>query len=199
MDNRTNYPNYDVMDEQAHWDAHTRQIVQKRLATPGSFAKLTSEEVDAIRAMAALLVDDGRSFLLDYIVDHFNAKLISDSGEGQRQAGVPELHALLKQGLAALEALAQKRNASSYPALRPQLQLELLMELEDGTVKLIAPNGDQIPARAFFQKMLTETVSAYYSHPTVWSEIGYGGPAYPRGYVRSELGLTDPWEARKDG
>jgi len=48
----------------------------------------------------------------------------------------------------------------------------------------------------FFKQLLHDTVSAYYSHPLVWSDIGYGGPAYPRGYVRVEKGLTDPWEAK---
>ena len=35
----------------------------------------------------------------------------------------------------------------------------------------------------------------YYSHPTAWSEMGFGGPASPRGYVRMELDRRDPWEA----
>ena len=56
-----------------------------------------------------------------------------------------------------------------------------------------------IPVKDFMQKILSEAMSAYYSHPTIWSDIGYAGPAYPRGYVRSEIGLTDPWEAKRDG
>jgi len=32
----------------------------------------------------------------------------------------------------------------------------------------------------------------------VWSEMGYGGPAYPRGYYRIEAGVTDPWEAKAE-
>ncbi|TGV05575.1 gluconate 2-dehydrogenase subunit 3 family protein, partial [Mesorhizobium sp. M00.F.Ca.ET.186.01.1.1] len=28
---------------------------------------------------------------------------------------------------------------------------------------------------------------------------GSGGPAYPRGYVQEEKGLTDPWEAKANG
>jgi len=28
---------------------------------------------------------------------------------------------------------------------------------------------------------------AYYMQPTAWSEIGWGGPASPRGYVRHGL------------
>ena len=27
-------------------------------------------------------------------------------------------------------------------------------------------------------------LGAFYSHPWAWNEIGFGGPAYPRGYAR---------------
>ena len=27
-------------------------------------------------------------------------------------------------------------------------------------------------------------VAAFYSHPWAWNEIGFGGPAYPRGFMR---------------
>ncbi len=36
-------------------------------------------------------------------------------------------------------------------------------------------------------------LSEFYSHPWAWNEIGYGGPAYPRGYMR--LGATGPARA----
>ncbi len=42
------------------------------------------------------------------------------------------------------------------------------------------------------------TAEAYYSHLVAWSEIGYGGPAYPRGYVRTQMGQLDPWEAQPE-
>ena len=32
-------------------------------------------------------------------------------------------------------------------------------------------------------------------HPTAWNEIGFGGPASPRGYVRMDFDRRDPWEA----
>jgi hypothetical protein len=43
--------------------------------------------------------------------------------------------------------------------------------------------------------VLLDIVSAYYAHPTAWNEIGFGGPASPRGYVRMGLDRRDPWEA----
>ena len=36
---------------------------------------------------------------------------------------------------------------------------------------------------------------AYYAHPTAWNEMGFGGPASPRGYVRMDKNRRDPWEA----
>jgi hypothetical protein len=38
-------------------------------------------------------------------------------------------------------------------------------------------------------------LSAFYSHPWAWNEIGFGGPAYPRGYARLGAGQREHWEA----
>ncbi|MBL0385949.1 gluconate 2-dehydrogenase subunit 3 family protein [Tumebacillus sp. ITR2] len=195
---RTHYPAYNVMHEQKHWDEHTSEIVEKRLDLVGSLPKLTGEEADRIRAMAALFVDDNRSTLLDFVVKHFDNKLASDIGEEQRKLGTPKQKDLIKNGLAALEVLAQSEYGTSFVQLTPEKQTTILVGLERDILTLRTTEGTVVPATAFFSKMLTETVSAYYSHPQVWSEIGYGGPAYPRGYVRIEFGLTDPWEAKRD-
>jgi hypothetical protein len=36
----------------------------------------------------------------------------------------------------------------------------------------------------FSGRVLHDVCSAYYSHPRAWSEMGFSGPANPRGYVR---------------
>jgi hypothetical protein len=195
---KTYYPGYNVMDQAEHWDDHTREIVHKRLDIPGHFSQLTDEEVEQIKALAALLIDDGRSLILDYIVKHFDTQLGSDIGEGHRMPNVPPFRTLVKKGLEALDRLARQEHDRAFVELSVEQQIALLVGLENDTLRLQSQDGTAIPAVPFFKKMLSETVSAYYSHPLIWSEIGYGGPAYPRGYVRTELGLTDPWEARKD-
>lgn len=45
------------------------------------------------------------------------------------------------------------------------------------------------------------TLSAFYSHPWAWNEIGFGGPAYPRGYMRlggpsGPAAAREPFETR---
>ena len=55
--------------------------------------------------------------------------------------------------------------------------------------------GD-MPCGLFFKaRLLPDIVKTYYSHPTAWNEIGWGGPASPRGYVRLGADRRDPWEA----
>ena len=38
-------------------------------------------------------------------------------------------------------------------------------------------------------------LGAFYSHPWAWNEIGFGGPAYPRGYMRLGVGQKEAWES----
>lgn len=53
-----------------------------------------------------------------------------------------------------------------------------------------------MPSAEFFSlRVLHDICGAYYSHPHAWSEIGFGGPANPRGYVRMVFDRRDPWEA----
>ena len=51
------------------------------------------------------------------------------------------------------------------------------------------------PDLFFSERVLRDLYAEYYSHPTAWSEIGFGGPANPRGYVRLYKDRRDPWEA----
>jgi hypothetical protein len=39
-------------------------------------------------------------------------------------------------------------------------------------------------------------LAAFYSHPWAWNEIGFGGPAYPRGFMRLGQGAEglEPFE-----
>ncbi len=55
-----------------------------------------------------------------------------------------------------------------------------------------------LPARRWWiQVALREISGVYYAHPTAWDEIGFGGPAYPRGYAALNHGAPEPWEARE--
>jgi hypothetical protein len=49
----------------------------------------------------------------------------------------------------------------------------------------------------FWSLLVSDCCAAYYAHPWAWDEIGFGGPAYPRGYMRLEDGDAEPWETEE--
>ncbi len=51
-----------------------------------------------------------------------------------------------------------------------------------------------MPVKRFWMLLVQDCAEAYYAHPWAWDEIGFGGPAYPRAYMRLEGGLPEPWE-----
>jgi hypothetical protein len=197
QENRTRYPSYDVLKEKDQWDEHTREIVIKRL---GPFPKnkfLKEHEAEMIYAIACHIVYDQRKEILDYVIHHLDNTLSSPMGENQRKEGTPEQKVLVRLGLKATDNLAKKLYGAPFLGIDVQQQFSILDDLARGKA-MTSEEWQGIPQKEFFKKLATEIVNAYYSHPIVWSEIGYGGPAYPRGYVRVEMGLTDPWEAKRD-
>ncbi len=194
---RTRYPGYDILKEEDHWDEHTREIVLKRLGPFPEHKFLKHHEAQMIFTIAQHIVYDHRKEILDYVLHHMDNTLSSPVGEDQRKTGTPEQKVLIREGLKAIDKLAKKQYGPPFLEISIEQQLSILTALHKG----LAPpmkEWQTIPQKALFKKLATTMVSAYYSHPTVWSEIGYGGPAYPRGYVRVERGLTDPWEAKRD-
>jgi hypothetical protein len=45
--------------------------------------------------------------------------------------------------------------------------------------------------------VMRSVLAGFYSHPWAWNEIGFGGPAYPRGYSRLGIGLSETWEGEE--
>ena len=89
------------------------------------------------------------------------------------------------------------RFGAPFSELPPGRQDTVLKIIQEGDVK--SPAWGQISAKMFFkQRILHDVATSYFTHPTSWNEIGFGGPASPRGYVRLEANRRDAWEARED-
>ena len=51
-----------------------------------------------------------------------------------------------------------------------------------------------------FKVLMRYVAQAFYAHPWAWSEIGFGGPAYPRGYAafgNPQFGEREHWEGEE--
>lgn len=196
MSQNSHYPGYDAMREEAAWDDHTREVVRKRLGGFEHLEFLTEPEAAVLTQVVATLVDDSSAMPIEFAVRHIDSREKSRIGESQRKVGVPAEPELIRKGLAAIEAESRATLGGAFADQAPGNCAALLGRLERSEFSG-AGRWQGIPQKELFTKLLTLAVETYYSHPQVWSEIGYGGPAYPRGYVRTELDLTDPWEPKR--
>ncbi|MDG0876118.1 gluconate 2-dehydrogenase subunit 3 family protein [Paenibacillus thiaminolyticus] len=197
MAQQSHYPSFDVMKERHEWDDHTQSIVMSRAKPNNVLHFLTPLEAGMIRRIGSLLVGDETPEALDFVLVHIDRTLHQFPGESQRKTVVPEAPKLLRAGLHALEQAAQALHSSSFMDLDAADQMQYLQDMSQSAAKPIGIwNG--IPQAELFRKLLNLTVEAYCSHPKVWSDIGYAGPAYPRGYVRTQMGQLDPWEAQPE-
>jgi hypothetical protein len=199
MPKLSHYPSYDVMEQKNEWDNHTQSIVTARLVREHEYRFLTITEAETLRAVCSLLVDDDRPELIQYAVSHIDETLNRPYGESERKTNVPVLKQLIRDGIEFLEKIAAEHYVKPFFRLERSEQLKMITSLSEGQAHIVlSTEYGHIPQKDLFKKLLTLTTEAYYSHPTVWSEIGYGGPAYPRGYVRTQKGQLDPWEAQPE-
>lgn len=188
----SHYPGFDPLTERDEWDEYSRSVVLQRLQ-PTKPTLLRQDEIETVRAIARNLLYESRQELLDFVVSHIDSQLASPIGESERKSTLPPQDVLVRRGLAALNAAAMEMESQPFHLCKPETQAHLLQTLQKGQAALPAEFSD-IPQKDLFKKLLLLSVDAFSSHPTVWSEMGYPGPAYPRGYYRIERGLHDPWE-----
>lgn len=190
------YPGYDVLAKRdtPSWNAATREVIDARLAIPNTPQFLNQDAWQTLTAICDRIVPQPKHREPVPIAALVDRKLADDERDGYRQAVLPPLREAWRRGLAALDAAAVRQNERHFHLLPSAQQDALLKAMQDG--KLDGAEWQGMPAAKFFSERLAHDIlAAYYSHPTSWSEIGFGGPASPRGYVRMYFNRRDPWEA----
>ena len=193
---QSRYPGYDVLAKSGgvSWNDASRRTLESRLATPREPRFFTAEQWETLLAVCRCILPqppDRAAVPIGALID---ARLFSGRTDGFRLAELPEQDEAWRRGLAALDAEAQAAYGDRFPRLAAEQQHELIRRMQRGELKH-ACWGDMPSGTFFKQRLLRDIASAYYSHPTAWSEIGFGGPASPRGYVRMDFNRRDPWEA----
>ncbi len=190
------YPGYDVLAKwnTPSWDDVTRRVVGVRLAIVDEPHFFDSAAWAVLTALCdAILPQTGerpRVPLRAYV----DRKCADDARDGYRDPRLPPLREAWRRGLSALDAEANARHGVHFAALAPVERDALVAAMQAGA--LAGPAWGGMPAQLFFtERVVHDIARAYYAHPSAWSEIGFGGPASPRGYVRLGLGQRDPWEA----
>ncbi len=192
------YPDYDVLDkwDTVSFDTLTRGVIRQRLSTTPERAFFTEAEWSLLEAVAAHLAPTPERGRPIPIVAWIDAELANGDGEGYRFEDMPKTEDAWRKGLALMAEEARTQYGRPFEALDELTQTSFLKRLQKGEVEAARWAGLD-PKRFFSTILLKAVVGVYYAFPQAWSEIGFGGPASPRGYVRIGLNEHDPWEARE--
>jgi len=185
------FPGFDVLDQVDAWDDVTAGAVLGRLALPGALAFFTPPEV----AVAAPLLDlllaqdcDPRVPVLALI----DARLAVGETDGWHYDDLPEDGQAWRESLGFLDDDAKQAHSRGFAELISSEQALLIQAVQD-----LAGDGKSWhgwPASRVWSLWTRYACTAFYSHPWAWNEIGFPGPAYPRGYLNPGVNSRERWE-----
>lgn len=188
------YPEYDVFDAVETWDDATRRVVDERMrAGTRSLRFFSSEEEPTLRAFCdvATAQDGDPRVPVAELVDQ---KLEAGRLDGYQYADMPDDRETWHRVLRGLDEVASRRYAQSRFAHLDGAARESVV---DEFAKGLLQGGiwESLNVKRAFSVCMQAILSAFYSHPWAWNEIGFGGPAYPRGYMRlGPLAVREPYE-----
>jgi hypothetical protein len=171
---RSRFPDYDVLEAADHWDEKTRELVLARVNSVPEFKFFSDDERRVLQPFVDVVMaqdSDPKIPVLNFI----DEKLAKGDRDGYRYADLPdddELWRTVARGLA----------DESFDTLSLEAQQELVERLSKG--KLEGPPWSELNLGHTWEIVHRDILTAFYSHPWAWNEIGFGGPAYPRGYSR---------------
>ncbi len=192
------YPDANILAQRGHWDEATRQVVMDRVHNVPSFSHFDSHQQASLEALCARVIpqahrpSDRRVPIAPWIDQGCDRRAL----DGFRFDDMPPNPTAWDWGLLGLDQTAQALFGAQFVDLDGERQDRVLEAIRAGN-----PPGDawkRMPARRWWVYVaLRQITGNYYAHPYAWDEIGFGGPAYPRGYAALNFGAPEPWEARE--
>jgi hypothetical protein len=176
------YPDYDVLEQAGHWDDVTREVVLGRVEKVPPLRFFSVREATTLSVLCDLLTaQDGepRIPLINFVDEKYHEGKL----DGFQFHDMPDDRDTWRLVARGLDEEAQARGgAETFAAASAQAQHGIVSDFAEG--KLHSQAMRQLNVDRAFSVVMRATLAAYYSHPWAWNEIGFGGPAYPRGYSR---------------
>jgi hypothetical protein len=193
------YPGFSTLSQQNFWDAKTRSVILDRVNNVPPIRFFTAEQAQLLTAICDLVLpqDDRDAAHTIPIVPRIDERLYHDVSDGYRYEGMPPDREAYALGLQAIDEMARLQHGCGFLDLDPRRRGELLQSLHDGKPAGGHDIWKRMPVHRFWMLLAADCAEAYYSHPWAWDEIGFGGPAYPRAYMRLERGEPETWEVEE--
>jgi hypothetical protein len=163
--NRGRFGDYDVMDDARHWDEVTRELITARERDVPAIVYFTPDEERQLRVFLDIALAQDCEPRIP-VLEMVDARLARGDGDGYRYHDMPE-------------------DGETWKRFAARLREDGFDALADKEAYVQKLHDDKSRP---WSVVMRYALSAFYSHPWAWNEIGFGGPAYPRGYMRMGVG-----------
>jgi hypothetical protein len=185
---RGRFDGFDVLDQVHTWDDETKGVVLARIGPVPAVSFFDAREEACARALLDRLLAQEQQPRVP-VLEMVDARLANHVGDGWRFDDMPDDGEAWKRSLAALDREAQVRCGRPFSRLDAQAQKDIIE-----TVRTAKGAWQGLPAGHVYDLWMRYGCAAFYSHPWAWNEIGFGGPAYPRGYENLGIDKRERWE-----
>jgi len=122
-------------------------------------------------------------------------RLVEGSTDGWHYADMPTDDEAWRLTVSFLDADAVAAHGRGFVELTRDEQALVIQGVQDR----VGDDWHGLPAGHVWSLWTRYACTAFYAHPWSWNEIGFGGPAYPRGYKNIGLDKREPWERPEVG
>jgi hypothetical protein len=186
------YPDYDVLANAEHWDPVTRREILARVDEVPPVRFFTATEERCLRPfLDVLLAQDSEPRVP--VFEMVDAKLDQGKLDGFQYDDMPDDRDTWRLVARGLDEAA----GGDFAGASQEAQHDIVGAFAES--KLSGGAWDELNVSRAWSVVTRGALSEFYSHPWAWNEIGFGGPAYPRGYMRLSAGPAgrEPFEARE--
>jgi hypothetical protein len=183
------YPDYDVLEQASHWDEATRRVVLDRVERMPPIRFFDEREVATLGAFCDLVLAQDSEPRVP-VLAMIDEKLYEKRADGYRYQDMPSDQQAWREVARMLDAAAAEQGAEGFGAAEREAQLRIVGRFAEGEL-----DWEGLPVTKAWGTVMRDVLGAFYSHPWAWNEIGFGGPAYPRGFARLGAGQREHWES----
>lgn len=179
------YPDYDVLSQTDHWDGVTRRVVLDRVHNVPPYRFFDERERATLEPFCDTLTaqdEDPRIAVLAYV----DEKLYENRGEGYQYFDLPTDQETWRTVARGLDQEAQALGLDAFGELSLHHRDQICHRFAQ--IELVGGVWATLNVSRAFSVVMRDVCEAFYAHPWAWNEIGFGGPAYPRGYMRMGVG-----------
>jgi hypothetical protein len=182
------FPGFDVLGQTRHWDPVTAELITARTGTPPRPQFFTEAEQASAAALLDQLTGQCDEPVGVPVLEMVDARLAAGETDGWHYADMPEDGQAWRDTLGYLDKDAHDQCGTSFAAASRHDQAAIIQAVQD------ASEWHGLNAPRVWSLWTRYACTALYSHPHAWSEMGFPGPAYPRGYKNAGVGKREPFE-----